>query len=244
VVALRPLGYKVAEDDHGVLFDEVVPATPAAAAGLENTDLITAINAKPVLSASALTSALHALRPGQTVKVTVLRPTGPNCTLTSQLLTVTLGATPKEGTRPAEPNVAFLGIAGPTTNATYTLPLGVSVDVGDIGGPSAGLSLTLGLLDILSNGHLTGGHKVAATGTIDVNGNVGDVGGVAQKTVAVRRAGAVLFLVPPQEYQVALKEAGAHMKVEAVSTLQQALDDLRAIGGQIPSTTVRAATNG
>jgi PDZ domain-containing secreted protein len=134
---------------------------------------------------------------------------------------------------------------------TFTLPFKVDIDVGDIGGPSDGLALTLGLLDLLTNGKLVGGHEVAATGTMDPEGDVGDVGGVAQKTVAVQRAGAQLFLVPPQELAVAGQGAGCragttkvdgrttpievcpHMQVKAVSTLTQALKDLAALGGQV-----------
>jgi PDZ domain-containing protein len=151
-------------------------------------------------------------------------------------LTAHLGSTPASDGQPANPKQAFLGIANPETRTTFSFPFGVNVDVGDIGGPSAGLALTLGLLDALSNGQLTGGHRVAATGTIDLEGNVGDVGGVAQKTVAVRHAGAQYFFVPPQEYKTAESEAGS-MKVYAVSTLQQALNDLQALGGHIPPPT-------
>jgi len=237
VVALRRLGYQVKEDDLGVVFGATVPGSPAARAGLQTTDMITAIDGRPTPTTDALVAALHARPPGSPVTIEVQRPSGADCKLGPVELHTTLVGTPAEGGQAAQPNVSFLGIAGLTTNATYTLPIGVSVQVGSIGGPSAGLALTLGLLDVLSNGHLTGGHKVAATGTMDPSGNVGDVGGVAQKTVAVRRAGAELFLVPPQEYQTAKSEAGPHMKVEAVSTLQQALDDLKAIGGQIPPPT-------
>ncbi|HUY61486.1 MAG TPA: S16 family serine protease, partial [Candidatus Dormibacteraeota bacterium] len=127
---------------------------------------------------------------------------------------------------------AFLGVAS-QSSVTFALPFGVTVDVGSIGGPSAGLALTLGLLDELSNGQLTGGHRVAATGTISIGGAVGDVSGVAQKTLAVRRAGAQVFLVPPQELAAARSEAGS-MKVYAVSSLEQALRDLGRLGGHIP----------
>jgi Lon-like protease len=123
------------------------------------------------------------------------------------------------------------------TQMTFTLPFNVNIDVGDIGGPSAGLALTLGLLGILSGADLTGGHRVAATGTINLDGTVGDVGGVAQKTVAVRKAGAQVFFVPPQELKTAQSEAGS-MKVDAVSTLQQALSDLQALGGHLPAAVI------
>ena len=119
------------------------------------------------------------------------------------------------------------------TRTTYTLPFDINVEVGAIGGPSAGLALTLAILDILSNGDLTGGHAVAATGTIELDGTVGDVGGVAQKAVAVRRAGAQVFFVPADQLKDAQGEAGA-LKLYPVKTLQQALDDLQALGGHVP----------
>ena len=118
-----------------------------------------------------------------------------------------------------------------TTRTTYTFPFQCHINVGGIGGPSAGLALTLGLIDLLSNGDLTGGHRVAATGTINLDGTVGDVGGVAQKTVAVRKAGAQVFFVPPQELQDAQSEAGS-MKVYAVSTPAASPHDLQALAAR------------
>ncbi len=91
---------------------------------------------------------------------------------------------------------AEMGDVVSMTRTTYTFPFDINIEVGDVGGPSAGLALTLGILDILSGGDLTGGRSVAATGTIELDGTVGDVGGVAQKAVAVRRAGATVFFVP------------------------------------------------
>ena len=79
----------------------------------------------------------------------------------------------------------------------------MTVHTQDIGGPSAGLAMTLGIIDKLSSGRLTGNRIVAATGTIDQYGNVGDVGGVAQKTIAVERAGATVFFVPSVELKTA-----------------------------------------
>jgi PDZ domain-containing protein len=124
------------------------------------------------------------------------------------------------------------------TKTVFVYPFDVTIDVGAIGGPSAGLALTLGLLDVLSAGNLTGGYRIAATGTINLDGTVGDVGGVAQKAVAVRKAGAQVFFVPPDELKDALSQAGS-MKVMPVATLQQALNDLRALGGHIPQSAVK-----
>jgi PDZ domain-containing protein len=116
----------------------------------------------------------------------------------------------------------------------YTFPGQISIDTKDIGGPSAGLAMTLTLIDRLSAGSLTGHHKVAATGTIDQHGNVGDVGGVAEKTVAVQRAGAQYFIVPEVEVATARANATPGLHILGVNTLAQALKDLRAIGGAAP----------
>ena len=230
VVALRTLGYTVVEHDLGARVDLVQPGSPAAQAGVECNDLITAIDGSPVRTAEDLVNHIHALKPGDVAHLIVMRASGD--TTKPVQLTARLGATPAENGSPADPDQAYLGIAT-QTQSTYVYPFPVSINVGAIDGPSGGLALTLGLLDTLSDGQITGGHVIAATGTMDVDGNVGDVGGVAQKTVAVRRAGAQVFFVPPEELAAAKSES-ASMKVYAVSTLQQALDILKSMGGQIP----------
>jgi PDZ domain-containing protein len=238
VVALRALGYTVPESDRGAQIVEVVPGTPAASAGIHCNDLITAVNGHVVATNSGLASAIGGLRPG-TVATIAVRRKATKGTTQSIDVKVKLGSVPQEGTHPADPNKAFLGVAS-QTDATFAYPFPVSIDVGAIGGPSAGLALTLGLLDSLTHGKLTGGRRIAATGTISLNGAVGDVGGVAQKTVAVRKAGAQDFFVPVQELAAARSEAKG-MKIFAVSSLKQALDDLKALGGSIPSSVTAKA---
>ena len=122
---------------------------------------------------------------GQTVTLTVRKGgTGPPVPVS-----VTLEATGGRRRRPDQTVTLDLGIE-PEDQVDFTYPFPVSINVTNIGGPSAGLAMTLGVIDALTSGSLTGGHTVAATGTIDSQGNVGDVGGVAQKTVAVENAGA------------------------------------------------------
>lgn len=232
VVALRELGYQVKEEDLGAQLVEVVPGSPAAAAGLRCNDVVTAVNGAAVHTAGDFVADIHAAKPGQTVHVTVRRP-GTNGKPHTLTVAATLSGTPALGGQPAAPDQAFLGVAS-TTQTIYVYPFDVNIDVGAIGGPSAGLALTLGMLDILSAGNLTGGHRVAATGTINLDGTVGDVGGVAQKAVAVRQAGAQVFFVPTDELKAAESQAGS-MKVLAVATLDQALKDLQAMGGHIPA---------
>jgi PDZ domain-containing protein len=231
VVAVRRLGYTVTENDLGAQLYQVQPGTPAASAGLECNDVIVGVDGSHVGTAAQLVSVLHARKPGDTVSLTVRRqqPSGTTRTLT---LTARLEGTPALPGLKADPSKPFLGIVA-QTDVTFTFPFNVNVEVGDIGGPSAGLALTLGLLDVLSGGQLTGGHRVAATGTISLNGAVGDVGGVAQKAVAVRKTGAQIFFVPKDELAAARSHAGS-MKVYAVTSLEQALQILKSLGGHIP----------
>ena len=230
VVALRRLGYKVAQNDLGAEITQVQPGTPASSAGLRCNDLVTAVNGAAVHTSDQLASDVHALSPGDAVRVTVSRINrGKQQSVT---LTAHLSGTPAFPGQAAQPKKAFLGVAF-ETRTTFTFPFNVSIDVGQIGGPSAGLALTLGLLDVLSNGHLTGGHRIAVTGQINLDASVSPVGGVAQKAVAVRKAGAQYFIVPTSEVHDALGEAGS-MKVLGVSSLEQALQDLKSIGGQVP----------
>jgi Lon-like protease len=234
VVALRRLGYAVVENDLGAQINQVEPGSPAAAAGIMCNDLVVAANGVTIHTDAELVNQIHSLKPGDELPMTVTR-TGSDGKNTVVHVTAKLTGTPAQGGQPAQPDKPFLGVAV-ETRTTFTFPFEVTIQVGQIGGPSAGLALTLGLLDVLSNGKLTGGHAVAATGTISLDGQVGTIGGAAQKAVAVRRAGARVFLVPPQNLKDAESEAGS-MKVYAVSTLQQALDLLKSLGGQIPPPT-------
>ncbi|MCK7623944.1 hypothetical protein MUU72_12690 [Streptomyces sp. RS10V-4] len=117
----------------------------------------------------------------------------------------------------------------------------VTLSLADIGGPSAGLLFALGIVDKLDGdgaGHdLTGGRTVSGTGTIDAKGEVGAVGGVALKTQAARRDGATVFLVPRQECSDARAELPAGMRLIPVTTLDGAVDALKALnsGGNVPS---------
>lgn len=109
----------------------------------------------------------------------------------------------------------------------------VRINAGDVSGGSAGLALTLGLLDLLGSGDLTGGHRVAVLGAIRVDGAVGEVDGVAQKTAAARQAKADYLLVPPDGFATAVSHAGRRLKVLRVASLEEALSALAGIGGDL-----------
>ncbi|MFF8730220.1 S16 family serine protease [Streptomyces sp. NPDC015171] len=118
----------------------------------------------------------------------------------------------------------------------------VSLKLADVGGPSAGLLFTLGIIDKLdgdgSGGDLTGGRTIAGTGTIDAAGKVGAVGGVALKTRAAHRDGATVFLVPKAECGDAKTELPKGLRLVPVTTLKGAVDSLVALErgkGPVPS---------
>lgn len=241
--SLTWLGYTVTHRDAGALVFAVQPGSPAATA-LRVGQIVTAVDGTPTADDCAFIAALQPYGPGQTVRLSVERSTvtsrgviKPGRTVTER---VRLGRRPASaGRRPSGcPGVhgtsrGYLGVVV-ETQRDFTYPFPVSVDTSDIGGPSAGLAMTLGIMDALSPGPLTGGRTVAATGTIAPTGAVGDVGGVAQKTVAVERAGATVFLVPPQELAAAKSKDVPSLRIYPVSSLDQALAVLRRLGGRVP----------
>ena len=109
----------------------------------------------------------------------------------------------------------------------------VDLELADVGGPSAGLLFSLGIVDKLdgdgSGGDLTGGRTDAGTGTIDADGKVGAVGGVALKTQAARRDGATVFLVPKAECSDARTELPEGLRLIPVTTLKGAVSALVAL---------------
>ncbi|MEU9128564.1 S16 family serine protease [Kitasatospora sp. NPDC048540] len=117
----------------------------------------------------------------------------------------------------------------------------VGVDLGDIGGPSAGQMLTLGIIDKLSGdgagGDLTGGRTVAGTGTVDDQGRIGAVGGVPLKTQAAARDGATVFLLPAQECKDAKVNLPDGLRLVPVTTIDESVAALKALknGGDVPA---------
>lgn len=123
----------------------------------------------------------------------------------------------------------------PFDTATAQLPFDINIDSGAIGGPSAGLAFTLTLLDELTPGELTGGGRVAVTGTIAIDGTVGAIGGLPSKASAVRQMGARVFLVPAsqsaEDLAAARRVAGSELEIVPVATLDEALSELAKRGG-------------
>jgi Lon-like protease len=242
VAAFRALGWKVPSTATGAIVTAVESDSPAQRANINVASEIVAVNGTTVDSACSLITALHAVPAGTTVNLSIKRSRiSPSGTISYRPLStdkLTTVKPPKGMESSGCPGVSGVGTSylgvGLEDGNSYTLPATVSIDTANIGGPSAGLAMTLTLIDKLSRQSISGNQPIAATGTIDVHGNVGDVGGVAEKTVAVQRAGAKYFFVPQVEVKTAKSAAQPGLTIVGVTTLAQALRDLRALGGAAP----------
>ncbi len=225
----------------GALVYGIAPGSPASKV-LHVAQVITGVNATQTPTECAFVNALRGMSPGTTVSLSVeqssINSVGDFVSGPVVQKSVTLGTPPKDlvetGCGSTFRATAYLGI-DPETQQDWHFPVKVTVHTQDIGGPSAGLAMTLGIIDKLSSGRLTGTHIVAATGTIDGDGNVGDVGGVAEKTIAVEQAGATVFFVPSVELKTAESKASAGLHVYGVTNLDQVLRILKRLGGTVPS---------
>src|SRR4051812_7846470 len=214
-VALERLGYDVKSTPVGVFIEDADPRFPVARV-MHPGATVTEADGHPVRTADQLVAAIQAHRPGQTMRLTFF-PIGEAEATT---------ATVKLGRRDDDRSKAALGIT-PVDRSVYTFPINVKIDTEQVGGPSAGLAFTLAILDRLTPGSLLGPNKVAVTGTIELDGSVGPVGGVDHKAEAAIEQGATLMIVPPDEYDLARKAAHGRLEVVKAATLDQALQILR-----------------
>lgn len=111
------------------------------------------------------------------------------------------------------------------------LPFDVGFTTEDVGGPSAGLAFTLTVLDVLTEGDLTGGANIVVTGSIDRVGNVGRVGGLHQKAFAALDDDADIFIVPEGNFEAARSAVSEDLRIEPVNTLEDALAIIAEFGG-------------
>jgi PDZ domain-containing protein len=213
-VGLRRAGYPVEVSGGGVRVSAVIPGSPAAGR-LREGDVITAVDGRPVRLASDVVEATSRAKAGDQVTIEVKRGDE------THMFTIKLERVSELG-RPG------LGVALSTLGFDVKLPFPVEVDHGNIGGPSAGLMLALTVYDLVDPVDLAGGRTIAGTGTIDISGRVGPVGGVAQKVAAAKEAGATMFLAPAAEARQARKAAGTRLKVTSVQTMDDAVAALTA----------------
>jgi Lon-like protease len=218
-VALERLGYTVPVTGAGAVVTAVQKRSPSDGE-LRVGDVITAVDGQPVTLAEQLGPIVRSRPPGQPVTFTVDRNgSGKPVTVVSRAAR----AGPCQGR-------AQVGVQTATRSEKFDFPVNVQIDTGRVSGPSAGLAFTLTILDELTPGDLTGGKKVAVTGTIRADGTVGPIGGAEQKAVSAGRAGAKLFLVPTEEVKEARSRADG-MKVVGIRSLDDALTELKKFGG-------------
>jgi Lon-like protease len=190
-----------------------------AAGVLQAGDVISAVDGKPVTCNADASVLIKARSPGAPVELTVLRH--------GHSQNVRLDTVSSQG----------LPVIGVQVEESFVFPFSVSINVGNIGGPSAGMMFALGIIDKLSRSDLTGGRFIAGTGEIEVNGTVDPIGGIQQKMVGARQAGATVFLAPAANCQDTAGAVPAGMRVIKVSSLAGAIADLQALkaGKPVPS---------
>ncbi len=128
-----------------------------------------------------------------------------------------------------------LWVIGAMISYTYTFPVDIELQLGEVGGPSGGLMFTLGILDSLTEGSLAGEKNISGTGTISANGEVGPIGGIDLKMISARKSGADLFLVPSGNCQEAIGQVPEGLSVISVRDLAEALAAIEQVkSGSVP----------
>lgn len=129
-------------------------------------------------------------------------------------------------------------LLGITTLHDYDFPFDVTIQLDNVGGPSAGMMFALGIIDTLTEGNLNGGKDVAGTGTIDANGVVGPIGGIRQKMHGALGAGAEYFLAPVDNCPEVVGHVPRGLDVFAVGSLDEALDVMATLRGEKDAATL------
>ncbi|MFD1543697.1 YlbL family protein [Nonomuraea guangzhouensis] len=188
---------------------------------LRKGDEISTVDGKPAANVKIISDAVKAHKPGESVAFTVIR-----------------GKDKTDISLPTVAGPSGQAVVGVVMQESYKFPFKVDINVGDVGGPSAGLMFSLGILDKLTPGEITGGKDIAGTGTIQASGEVGPIGGIAQKMVGARKSGATVFLTPADNCAEAMKAVPDGLRLVKAETLHaavSALDALRTGKGDVPA---------
>ncbi|NJQ00933.1 YlbL family protein [Streptomyces zingiberis] len=233
VAALEQLGIPVTTR---VVVASVVKDSPAQKK-LHAGDVIKYVDGKAVRKPADVAARVTEHKPGEWVEFTVVpakqaaaaEKAGEPEPGTTETVTVTTRKAPEDGR-------AVVGIQAGTD---HVFPFDIDIKLADVGGPSAGLMFSLGLVDKLTPGSLTGGKFVAGTGTIDDEGKVGPIGGIAMKTIGAREKGAEYFLTPAENCEGALNGKPDGLTLVEVRTIKDAVDSLEKIAdgraGSVPT---------
>lgn len=208
--ALNELGYDTGAE---VVVVEAVADSPADGA-LKADDVITAIDGTAVESATELRAAIQEAA-GDPVTLTVRRDGEDQA----------VEVTPEEHTEGG----VTTWLIGVTLRTDYDFEIDVTIQLDNVGGPSAGMMFALGIIDTLTEGELNGGENVAGTGTIDAAGTVGPIGGIRQKLYGARDAGAEYFLAPEANCDEVVGHVPDGLQVIRTATLDESLAALEVI---------------
>jgi Lon-like protease len=210
-VAFRELGLPVSVKQRGARVTQVLPNYPAAGK-LRSGDLLVAADGRPVRSPADLRRLIARHRPGERVRLRVSREGK-----TKEIVLKTVPDTD-------EPDRPVVGVLVEQV-ANIDLPRRVRIDLGNVGGPSAGLAFALDLLEELGR-EVDHGNRIAATGELALDGTVFPVGGLKQKTIGARRADVDVFLVPAGENATEASRHAGDLRIIPVRSFQQALQRL------------------
>ena len=189
----------------------ISPEVPASKV-LKPKDVLVKVGDTPIRDLTQLRAVLQRTEAGEDVRLTVRRG-GQDV----DVVTAT--------TRGAD-GQTLLGVF---LDPKFQFPFTVKIDIPDVSGPSAGMVFALGIIDTLTPGDLTGGKRIAGTGTIDADGTVGPIGGIQQKLVGARRAGADYFIAPSVNCDEVRGHVPDGLQVVKVSTLTDARRAMEAI---------------
>jgi PDZ domain-containing protein len=210
-VAFRELGLPVKVTQRGARIGQVLPDHPASGK-LRAGDVLLGADGRRVRTHADLRGVIGRHRPGEQVRLRVRRG---GRTIDVAVRTV---ASRDEPGRP------IIGVLV-EQRTQIVLPRKVEIDLGNVGGPSAGLAFALDLLEELGQ-NVDRGQRIAATGELALDGSVHRVGGLKQKTIGARRADVDVFLVPAGENAREARRHAGGLRIVAVSSFQQALQQL------------------
>jgi PDZ domain-containing protein len=216
VVGLQQAGYDARLVGKGAAVVSILPGSPAQGK-LQPGDVITSLDGNPVTTTSDLILGVQALGPRAAAQLQVARG--------EQSIAVAVPLMPPDAASPHP----HMGVLIESAGVDMKLPFAVKITPQKIvGGPSAGLMFTLAVYNLVTPRDLTGGRKIAGTGTMSLDGTVGPIGGVEQKVAAAEAAGAAYFLAPADNYAAA-RAVARHIQVVKVATVEEAIAFLRGL---------------
>lgn len=209
VAALEELGYEVPTT---LTVADAVEGTGADGV-VQTDDVITSLDGEPMTSFSALSAAMDEVSPGETIR-----------------LGVTRGGEPYDLEVVTQDDGTGRAIIGVLIDPTFDFPVDVTIGIEDIGGPSAGTMFALGIIDRLTPEDEAVGQVIAGTGTMDLTGQVGPIGGIRQKLFGAERDGATWFLAPADNCDEVVGHVPGGLTVVRIGTLAEARAAVAAIG--------------